>query len=217
VETSKKGFSLKDVWSILSSSNSFFSKNLLSFFLVGILLIVVGIFYFKNYNFPQNTKVEVLENSDSPTITDITVEIAGEVNSPGVYNMSADSRVEDLLNASGGLTEDANSNWVSKYLNRAAKLTDSQKIYIPSQSEVLSANESGVDQSTSSTFSSDSSGQININTASLGELDKLPGIGPVYGQSIIDHRPYSTTEELVSKGAIKQNVYDKIKNLVSLY
>ena len=58
---------------------------------------------------------------------------------------------------------------------------------------------------------------ININTASLQELDTLPGIGPVYGQSIVEHRPYSNIEELMSKGALKKNVYEKVKDLVTIY
>jgi len=58
---------------------------------------------------------------------------------------------------------------------------------------------------------------MNINTVSLQTLDSLPGIGPVYAQNIIEHRPYSDVQELVSKGAIKQSLYDKIKNLISVY
>lgn len=61
-----------------------------------------------------------------------------------------------------------------------------------------------------------SGGLTNINTATLSELDKLPGIGPVYGQRIIDNRIYSSMEELVSKGAITQSVFEKIKNLITL-
>ena len=58
---------------------------------------------------------------------------------------------------------------------------------------------------------------VNINTATLKELDTLPGIGPVYGQNIIEHRPYSTVEELLSKAVLKKNVYEKIKDKVSVY
>jgi competence protein ComEA len=139
---------------------------------------------------------------------------------PGVYKLVSGSRVDDLLVLSGGFSSDANRVWTDKYLNRAAKLTDGQKVYIPSvnqQSNVLSAENSGGDQTISSTFSSDSNSLININTASLSQLDSLPGIGQIYGQNIIEHRPYSTLEELVSKGALKQSLYDKIKNLITLY
>ena len=60
------------------------------------------------------------------------------------------------------------------------------------------------------------SGLININTASQSELEKLTGIGPVYAQKMIEHRPYSTKEELVSKGVISQKVLEKIKESISL-
>ncbi|MHA2055880.1 MAG: ComEA family DNA-binding protein [Candidatus Hodarchaeales archaeon] len=56
-----------------------------------------------------------------------------------------------------------------------------------------------------------------MNTATLKELDSLPGIGPVYGQSIIEHRPYSTVEELLSKDALKKSTYEKVKDLVTVY
>ena len=105
-------------------------------------------------------------------------------------------------------------------LNRAAKLTDGQKVYIPSeneQSKVLSAKNGAGDQTISSTFSSDSNALININSASLEELDPYPELVQVYGQNIIEHRPYSNVEELLSKGVLKTSVYQKIKDLVSVY
>jgi len=57
----------------------------------------------------------------------------------------------------------------------------------------------------------------NVNSANQSELEDLTGIGPVYAQSIIEHRPYSNVEELVSKGALKKSVFEKIKDSVTAY
>lgn len=188
---------------------------------VGLILLVAGIFFFKSgLNF-SGTKVEVLsESAGSGNPKNITAEIAGEVINPGVYKIPDGSRINDLLVTAGGFSGKADRVWTDKYLNRAARLTDGQKLYIPSvnqQSGTSTANNGGEDQTASSTFSSDSNVLININTASLSVLDSLPGIGQVYGQSIIEHRPYSTTQELVSRGAIKQSLFEKIKDKVSVY
>jgi competence protein ComEA len=187
----------------------------------GLTLALIGFFIVKSGITSSSTKVEVLSSSTSAqTGGEITVEISGEILAPGVYKLPSGSRVEDLLIISGGFTVGADRSWTDKYLNRASKLSDGQKVFIPSVNQqlgVTSAKTTGGDQSVSSTFSSDSNTLININTSSLGELDSLPGIGPVYGQSIIEHRPYSTLEELVSGGAIKQSLYDKIKDRVTIY
>lgn len=189
--------------------------------LSGLIFGGVGVIYFRGgIGFPQ-TKVEVLSNSsENSSAGNITAEISGAVISSGVYKLPAGSRVEDLLVLGGGVSGDADRIWMEKYLNRAAKLVDGQKIYIlrvNEQSGIMSAKTGGGDQTISSTFSSDSSGLININSASLRELDSLPGIGQVYGQSIVEHRPYSNVEELLSKGVLKASVYEKIKNLVTVY
>ena len=170
--------------------------------------------------FGDQTKIEVLESVTQSQEKEITAEVAGAVLRPGVYKMPLGSRTEDLLILSGGFSGDADRVWSDKYLNRAAKLTDGQKLYIPSVSDhsnTLSAKTSDGDQTISSGIQSDSNALVNINTASLNQLDSLPGIGQVYGQNIIEHRPYSNIEELVSKGAIKQSLFDKIKNLISVY
>ena len=189
--------------------------------LVGLILALSGLFIVKSGLTSPSTKVEVLQATTSgQTNGEIAVEIAGEVLTPGVYKLPVGSRVEDLLVISGGFSGNADRVWTDKYLNRAAKLTDGQKVFIPSineQSGVLGAKNSGGDQTTSSTFPSDSNTLVNINTASINQLDSLPGIGPVYGQSIIEHRPYSNVEELLSKGALKSSVYQKVKDLVSVY
>lgn len=189
--------------------------------LVGLILLGGGLFFLKSgLNF-SGTKVEVLNESTVPDNSkNIIAEISGEVMTPGVYKIPEGGRIDDLLVLAGGLTAKADREWTDKYLNRAAKVSDGQKVFIPAlsqQSNVLSAKNGGGDQTISSTFSSDSNVKININTASLEQLDTLPGIGQVYGQSIIEHRPYSNVSELSSKGVLKASVYNKIKDLITIY
>ncbi|KKQ92579.1 MAG: Competence protein ComEA helix-hairpin-helix repeat protein [Candidatus Woesebacteria bacterium GW2011_GWB1_39_10] len=187
----------------------------------GLIATGAGVFFIKSGLASPSTKVEVLNNNEGPDVhQDLTVEIAGEVVKPGVYKLSGDSRIEDLLVISGGFSVNADRVWTDKYLNRAAKLTDGQKVYIPSvdkQSDSLSAKTDGGIKVDQAVLGVTGSHPVNINTASLSELDTLPGIGQVYGQNIIEHRPYSTTGELVSKGAIKQSLYEKIKDRITVY
>jgi len=124
-----------------------------------------------------------------------------------------------LLITAGGLSEKADRLWVEKNLNRAAKLIDGQKIYIPradEQSNLTTAKNSVDNQTISTNLGSSGGGAININTASQKELESLEGIGPVYAQNIIEHRPYSNTEELVSKDVLKKSLFEKIKNKISV-
>lgn len=148
----------------------------------------------------------------------IAVEIAGAVIQPNVYSMQEGSRINDLLVKAGGLSADADRSWVEKSVNKAAKLTDGAKIYIPTIGEISSGK--------SSLFSNlNSSGSLlgvttektNINTASQTELEKLPGIGPVTAGKIIAARPYQSVEDLKTKKIIGNAVYEKIKDLISVY
>ncbi len=137
----------------------------------------------------------------------------------GVYKLSNGSRVDDLLIISGGLSASADRDWVTKNINRAAKLSDGQKLYIYHSEELSARNTEGsLDKKVLGTIAgSDPAMLVNINTASQKELESLVGIGPVYAQSIIEHRPYSNLEELLSKKIIPQKTYEKIKNEISLY
>lgn len=197
--------------------DQFIFKNrfLLLIFLSGLILSGLGVFYFKNGGGQNSDKVEVLNatTENQNVDTEIVVEIAGEVEKPGVYKLPLDSRVEDLLIAGGGLSVDADRVWTEKNINRAAKLSDGQKIYIPNK-ESLTSNTSITGISAGGQVSTT---LINVNTADAKTLDSLPGIGPVYARNIIEHRPYSTAQELVSKGAITQSVYEKIKEKIGVY
>ena len=189
------------------------NQKLIIFFLLGLILIGFGVLLYKTDIFSPGDKVEVLNNVTEPqdNNSEVVVEIAGAVIKPGVYRLPFGSRIDDLLIISGGLSQDASRNWVEKNINRAAKLIDGQKIYIY-HSDEISAKDSGGIKLDQGVLGADNGGLVNINTSDQKDLESLVGIGPVYAQNIIEHRPYSNLEELVSKGAISQKVFDKIKN-----
>lgn len=195
------------------------SQTLIIVFLLGLLLMLLGLLLFKIGIFSKDSEIEVLNSTteSQSSIAEVTVEIAGSVVNPGVYKLSANSRIADLLTVSGGLSADADRKWVEKNINRASKLTDGQKIYIYSQSEVSSAKVGDNINPYQDVLSSNTGGLVNINTATLEMLDKLPGIGPVYGQKIIEQRPYSTSDDLLKKGVLPESTFKKIKDLITVY
>jgi competence protein ComEA len=203
---------------MLQPPADFFEKHRkpLLIVLLGLILIGLGAFFFRTRGNLSGAKVEVLNSTTEAqeTNAEIIVEAAGEVENPGVYKLAFGSRVEDLLIVAGGLSAIADRNWVERNLNRAAKLFDGQKVYIPKVNE---SDGAPLRQGFAGQGGVVASGQININTADLKTLDTLPGIGPVYGQNIIEHRPYSTVEELLSKGVLKKSVYEKIKDKITVY
>jgi competence protein ComEA len=191
--------------------------------LVGAILIGLGVFFFKNKDSLYSSSVEVLESSsDNEGINsgEVVIEVSGAVETPGVYKLSVNARVEDALIAAGGISAEADRDWMEKTLNRAAKIIDGQKIYIPRINEQISgvsaSNVVGY-QSASSIVGSDFVIVVNVNTASQKELETLWGIGPVTAQNIIEQRPYSTVEELLNKKILKTNVYETNKDKLSVY
>ena len=172
-------------------------------FFAGLFLLAIGAGIFLFRNSESSDEIEIISASQGQRIV---VHVDGAVAKPGVYELTDSARVSDAVSVSGGLSDSADTAKV----NLAAKVTDGQKIYIPKVGE----QSTGTLQSTAG----DSvSGLVNINTASESQLDTLPGIGPVTAQKIIASRPYSSPEELLTKKAVGQSVYEKIKDLVAIY
>lgn len=138
------------------------------------------------------------------------VDIAGAVEKPGVYKLPSGSRIGDALVLAGGLAASADREWVAKTINLASEVKDGAKVYIPEKSQITNSQIPNSKQINNSNL-------ININTAGMGELDTLAGIGEARAQAIIDNRPYGSIEELVSKAKIPQSVYEKIKDKISVY
>lgn len=192
-----------------------FKKEII-IFLIGGCLLGFGILSTKIFS--QKDSIEIIE-TESNDENNLIVEISGSVEKPGVYSFLEGARVEDALIASGGLSKDADRQWVAITLNRAEKIKDGQKIYIPSinQSDVLSAKSSSGGSGTFQNPITTEQTRININTANQNDLESLWGIGPVTAQNIIEQRPYSGVEELLTKKILKENVYERNKDLLSVY
>ena len=153
------------------------------------------------------------------TTRGIVVDVAGAVNTPGVYTLPVGSRVDDALTAAGGLTKNADTAYVTKILNRAAKVTDGGKIYVPrvGEDETSYIVGSTVQKSdTSYNVSNSSKGLVSINRASQSDLESLSGIGPATATKIIAGRPYQTVNEVVTKKAMSQSLFDKLKSQLTL-
>ncbi|MGI5825800.1 MAG: helix-hairpin-helix domain-containing protein [Patescibacteria group bacterium] len=184
--------------------------------LVGLILIGVGVIAVKYSELESETKIEVISGSEElaeeETVDKIIVEISGEVLKPGVYELDPGSRVNDLLIVGGGLIAQADREWVGKNINLAQKLADGVKIYIPRKE--VEKSESSKPLANDTDFVP---GKININIASIAELDSLWGIGEATAKKIIEARPFQKPEELLEKKIVKSNVWEAIKDQVSVY
>ena len=156
----------------------------------------------------KKDEIKFVHQELSPQITKIQVDVEGAVSNPGVYKLATDSIIQDALIASGGLSKDADREYVSRNINLASKLSDGAKIYIPKLGENAENLVSG---------SSFSTGLININTASEKELDTLPGIGGVTANKIISGRPYLSINDLLDKSIVSSKVFTQIKEKITAY
>ena len=148
--------------------------------------------------------------------TEVYVDVDGAVARPGVYRLKDGARVSQAIDAAGGLTSEADVTG----LNRAAKVTDGQKIYVPTVGEQQAASAAGGADGGAAAASGTgaSSGLVNINTASAAELQTLSGIGPSMAQSIIDERTqngaFASVDDLMRVSGIGEKKLAKIKDCI---
>lgn len=148
------------------------------------------------------------ESADSAS--EVKVYITGAVLRPGVYSVTRESRLEDLVQAAGGLTIDADR----EKINLASVLRDGQHIHVPTFRDTLtSATVNGT------TANSGTAAKVNINTASAAELEDLPRIGTVTASKIIAYRdangPFTTIEDLRDLKLLRDADFEQVKDLIS--
>ena len=180
-----------------------------------LLFIVLSITIFiKSYQqtspitFSSDESEATVAGSVARVAETILVDIEGAIVLPGIYRLPFGSRVDDALGAAGGFTKDADTEAIARSINRAAKLADGAKIYIPAIGQDQASDEAHL--------SAGIAAFININTASQSELESLTGIGLVTAGKIISGRPFLRLEELVEKKAMSQSLFDKLKDQLTL-
>lgn len=172
--------------------------------LVGVVLIVGGLIF-------SNTQKETPQFPEKSLVksSKVLVDVAGAVKDPGVYELDANARVEDAVTGAGGLSNDADNEYIAKYINMAQKVSDGGKIYIPKVGEKVSTGAVTLGVSTAA-----ASSQVNVNSATQAELEALPGIGEVTASKIISGRPYSKIEDLLNQKIVSKSTYEKIKDSI---
>lgn len=153
----------------------------------------------------------------APTPEPLRVHVAGAVVRPGVYELDENSRVEDAVNAAGGFVVEADKN----ALNLAAHLEDGERLEIPYVAGFFPDEDLGfvvITEGTPSPLAGED--LVDINTASLEELDKLPGIGPSIAQRIIDYRttngPFASINDIVNVAGIGSATFAEIRDLITV-
>jgi competence protein ComEA len=121
------------------------------------------------------------------TSATVVVSVVGLVARPGLVTLPSGSRVAAAVEAAGGMAPEADPGSV----NLAALVTDGQQIVVGAAGAAAAEGEAGA--------ASGTGGRLNLNTATTGELDALPGVGPVLAQRIVDHRkqgPFTSVDQL---------------------
>lgn len=187
-------------------------RIILALFL-GIMLFAGGIFYARHFLYPQ-PPLTVNSLPSSPEETgQIKVHLAGAVENPGVYELPAGSRMQTAIEkAVPSEQADIHS------LNLASVLIDGQKVYVPRLGET--ADPTAVsDKASPGAGPKLPQGKVNLNTASLAQLDSLPGIGPALAQRIVNYRQekggFRRIEEVKNVSGIGDKLYSQIKDLIT--
>ncbi len=141
------------------------------------------------------------------------VYVCGAVRSPGVYELDADARINDALEAAGGFAENADIDIV----NLADVAADGQKIYFPVEGEDITSD---IRKNQNDLADAGSDSLININEAGVEELTELPGIGETRAGQIIEYRQtygrFSDKEDLKNVSGIGDSIYRKLETYITV-
>jgi competence protein ComEA len=150
--------------------------------------------------------------ADGPaTGGEVVVEVAGAVARPGVVRLPAGSRIADLIEAAGGFGPRVDTTRAALDLHLAAVLKDGDRIVVPSRDDPPRA--------AAAPTGGASGDLIGLGSATLEQLDTLPGIGPVTAQKILDARaeaPFASVDDLRSRGILGEKTFERIRDLVTV-
>lgn len=204
---------VNNVRALLSSSKT---EVLLLSLSVLFFIFSLVMYVFISHKLSSNDKDSIVieKNSESKKGSKkIIIDVGGSVERPGVYELVIGSRVRDAIISANGISASADRQYIASVLNGARILEDGEKIFIPS---TVDSNSNGAMAEQNNVLGSNIT-MININTASMEQLDTLSGIGEKTAQKIISGRPYGRIIDLRERKIVGQAVYEKIKDTITAY
>jgi competence protein ComEA len=149
---------------------------------------------------------------------ELVVDVQGAVVRPGVLHLPAGSRIGDAIAAAGGFGPRVAADRVGRELNLAALLRDGDQVVVPSRDDSTQPSGAGGPSGAgASSRPGTAAGPIDLNRATVSELDALPGIGPVTANKIVaarNERPFASVDELRSRKILGAATFDKLKDLL---
>ena len=146
--------------------------------------------------------------------TELVVDVVGAVRRPGLYRLAQGARIADAVARAGGARRRANLSLI----NLAAPLADGEQVVVPQRGAASAAAGVGAGASGGAAAGTPT-GPVHLNTATLEQLDSLPGIGPVTAQKILDYRQkhgaFSSVDELDAVPGIGPSRLDQLRDLVA--
>ncbi len=194
-------------------------QQLIAWSAVGLVILLIGANYLRGQLSAPASGDEAAAVTaglkEDKTIAALKVHVVGAVTNPGLYEIAAGSRAADALAKAGGPTPAADLNQI----NLAAKLADGQQLVVPEKGTAVAAA-----AGTAGAWGAVGSGAsgapqpVNLNSATLEQLNSLDGIGPKTAQKIIEYREahggFKSIEELFEVPGIGPAKFDQIKNQV---
>ncbi|MCL5292169.1 MAG: ComEA family DNA-binding protein [Actinobacteria bacterium] len=177
-----------------------------------VIILVAGILLL--YSRSRPARVMVLnaapkrEETKARVVEKVVVHVSGSVARPGIYELPKGSRVNDAFTAAGQPLPEADLNSV----NLASKLMDGQRVYLPKKGESAPAVQAGGSGGAAARL------PLDLNTATIEELDKLPGVGEVLAKRIVNYRTahggFRRVEELQRVEGIGARKFENLKDQV---
>jgi competence protein ComEA len=149
----------------------------------------------------------------------LVVDVQGAVLRPGILELDPGSRVADAIAAAGGFGPRVDAERAGRELNLAQAVKDGDRVVVPSRDDPAGTAQSGPADSGDAAGGGQPGGLVDLNSATAEELDKLPGIGPVTAQKIIDARaekPFATVDELRDRKVLGSATFEKLRDLVTV-
>ena len=162
-----------------------------------------------------NPAQPVIEAEAAPA-RELVVHVVGAVQHPGLYRLREGSRVDDAIRLAGGAKPKAELALV----NLAAPVADGQQVLVPAQGAAPAPGPNAGGGASGGIAGGGAGGTVHLNSATLEQLDTLPGIGPVTAQQILDYRTangaFSSVDELDAVPGIGPARLEQLKPLVGL-